>query len=443
MAVLCVTAMSGFIVGGLSPMQRFHATGDLQSNWMSEGWLIAGAVIVLVVLVLLLVAVSVYRVWREKRASEFLLIRKAERKRLSAHEIGLLKEVANNAGMRDKSEVIMIEEAFNRGANAVIDKGLERGLVRDEIVKVKAELAYLRDKIGFQEGRNLPEAQEVQEETDLGSRQIPVGRQLHITRRIGREDDGIEAMVLENTEAGLRIQLSKQIKVNFGDFWKVKYNFGISVWEFEGSVVSYDGNVLVLSHSDNVRFVSRRRFQGMAVRLEGFIASFPFSRSLGAGSLQPVGSGSGSGGTVAGEAGYPLSFFPATIVELAGSWMKLETVGKMEAGQRVLVLMKVEVEAGANVAKGAAGGVMGKEIIEDIGEVKRVESNGVSFVVTVELTGLSDADVDRLVSISGELSAKTARVGRAGKDYESLMAPDGAGLAVAAQSGESGPEKGQ
>jgi hypothetical protein len=84
-----------------------------------------------------------------------------------------------------------------------------------------------------------------------------------------------------------------------------------------------------------------------------------------------------------------------TVTAIAGPWLRLETVHQIKANKRVLVVMKIDNA----VAKPEENGFE-SQVVEDIGEIKNIEQKKDIFIVSVELMGLSDSDIDHLVSVA-------------------------------------------
>jgi ribosomal protein L12E/L44/L45/RPP1/RPP2 len=92
-----------------------------------------------------------------------------------------------------------------------------------------------------------------------------------------------------------------------------------------------------------------------------------------------------------------------TVTAIAGPWLRLETAHRIVSNQRVLVIMKIENA----VAKPGQNGFE-TQVIEDTGEIKNIEQKGDNFIVSIELTGLSDSDIDHLVSVAKRVAVKSA-----------------------------------
>jgi len=185
--------------------------------------------------------------------------------------------------------------------------------------------------------------------------------------------------------------LEKNVTVTFGEFWCVRYYFGSSVWEFDTSVVSYDGNVLVLNHSDNVRFINRRRFLRVPMKKRAFIARFPFERSF-------IESSHNSEDELVEDHDLaktsavwgPPEFVPAVVTELAGPGLRIESSLEVKAGERILVVFNLAQEQDSIPAN------------QGINRHTKRTQNGLS--IAVELTGLSDSNIDELIRVTNAAS---------------------------------------
>jgi hypothetical protein len=241
-----------------------------------------------------------------------------------------------------------------------------------------------------------------------------VGKKLRITRRkIHDRDSGdIETAVIKNNSMELTVKLAVPVRSGSGELWRARYYFGASVWEFDTSVVSCDGDILVLNHSDNVRFINRRRFLRVSVNKPALIASFPFARMVaGDSDNSKIASGSTWG---------PPEFIPAVVTELAGPGLRIEAPLEIKVGERVLVVFSLDEEGGRDlIPERRAAKVATSKIVEDIGEVRHTKAiqNGLS--IAVELTGLSDSDVNELIRATNAASV------RAGVEGQDIPAPAG------------------
>ncbi|GAH58006.1 unnamed protein product, partial [marine sediment metagenome] len=52
----------------------------------------------------------------------------------------------------------------------------------------------------------------------------------------------IASTVVRNSDTELAVALSQAVTIVFGETWCVRYYSGASVWEFDTTVLSYDGD---------------------------------------------------------------------------------------------------------------------------------------------------------------------------------------------------------
>jgi hypothetical protein len=199
--------------------------------------------------------------------------------------------------------------------------------------------------------------------------------------------------------------LVEQIKITFGEFWCVRYFQGSSIWEFDSSVLSYDGCRLILRHNDNVRFINRRRFVRVPVIMPGFIARFPFDSLCTETKSDDIDEDGNDYDFEQSKALIwgPPEFIPAVVTELAGPGLRIESTLDVKVGDRVLVVFNLGQDKGSGSAK-SAGKLESYCIVEDIGLVRNVRSvkNGLS--IAVELTGLNDANINKLICAANTTS---------------------------------------
>jgi len=383
----------------LTPIQRWDAAGKQFSlNFVTERWFIITMLGAMLILISLLLIVSFRRTLLRQRASSQLFDEYADRTGLSARERQILLTIASYAGLKECEAIFTMASAFDLGAARMIEESLTRQ-GPEAGGQLKIELSFLREKLGFTKKSNK-----------LSSRQIPEDRKVHITRRIGRHSDEIEATVVENNDIELTLKLATPVRITFGEVWRVRYYFGASVWEFETSVLSYDGDVLVLHHSDDVRFINRRRFLRVPVNKPAFIASFPFAKALvgdtGVSKEQPDAEQDSADGS--DRAWGPPQFIPAVVTELAGPGLRMEAPLEVNVGDRVLVVVRLGEGEGEDSNLQQTAKTSTSRVIQDIGEVRHTKAIQNGFSVAVELVGLSDTGIDELVRATNAASLSAA-----------------------------------
>jgi hypothetical protein len=392
--------MNGNVLA-LTPLQRWAAAREFNGNFMAERWFILIGVIIIVILTVLLFVVSFNRIRQQRKGSAMLFAEYAEKSGLTVAERQTLLNIANKAGLKKNESIFTLASAFDRGA-AKMKESLVGQQRAEENKRLKTVLSCLREKLGFM--KRLSYSKGTTSES-LSSREIPVGKTVHMTRRKAQDNGGIEATIVKNSDTELAVRLAKPIEIIFGGSWCVRYYFGSSVWEFDTSAVSYDGDILVLKHSDNIRFINRRRFLRVPVKMPAFIARFPFEKSSIKNShsseavpaVEPDFAGSSA------AAWGPPEFVPAVVTELAGPGLRIESSLDVKTGERILIVFNLAQQQDsirASEGKSPAG----VQIVEDIGEVRRTEPTQNGLSIAVELTGLSDSNIDELIRATNAAS---------------------------------------
>jgi hypothetical protein len=389
--------MLNSILPALTPIERWQAAKRLDSNIMAEQWFILAAVAALIILIILLLWISYNRIVEERKIVERLFHEYAERRGLSTYERQILLEVAKYSRFKRRDAVFTIQDAFERGAVKLMEQYLTPQKTPKEIESIEAELSLLRAKLGFKPSQPIDELTV----SRLSSKQIHIGKKVYITRRTTRSAKDMEAEVVKNNEKGLTIKLKTRVNVTFSEVWLVHYYSGKSVWEFDTSAVSYDGNNLVLNHSDSVRLINRRRFLRVPVHNLAFISKFPFTRAINENSQDSdIFSGMAKAVSEASRRKWkPLEFVHAVVTELAGPGLRIEAPLEVKVGERILVVFKLDDEREPS-SKAVS------KIIEDIGEVKRTKAIKSGFSIAVELIGLRDSDIRELIQAANSASLR-------------------------------------
>ncbi|OHB60443.1 MAG: hypothetical protein A2168_06695 [Planctomycetes bacterium RBG_13_50_24] len=385
----------------LTPQERWRAAGgSFDNGFITEHWFILSAAVVGIILSLLLLVVSHNRITKHRSGTNQLFTEYAGRSGLNTWERHLLFSIAAKAGLKQSEEIFTLSGAFERGAVIIVDESVAAGQTPAQIEQLRAQLFFLREKLGFQKRAPASIGSSTRPKR-LASRQIPVGKKIYLVHRSGHPSDTIESTVTENNEAGLAVKPAKPIKIVFGEVWYARYYFGASVWEFDTSVISYNGDILVLNQSDDLRFVNRRRFLRVPVYKPAFIAHFPFIRTSAASGHKSMKSFRiyRSSTAPSGEMWGLPEFVPAVVTELAGPGLCIEAPLELKVDDRVLVVFKLDEE---NIAVRPEG----SRQAEDIGVVRHIKALPEGFSIAIELTGLSDPDVSELIRVTNAASLK-------------------------------------
>ena len=364
-----------------------------------------------------------------------LFVEYAEKRGLSERERQILQDIAINAGLKRNESIFTLPAAFERGAVQMIEEGLvEQG--GEQSKQLQTELSFLREKLGFRKQHPASMGSVIKSEK-RSSRQIPAGKKLYISKSNILGSGDIECTITKNDDKELTVELERPIEATVGEVWRGRCYFGASVWEFETRLVKYNGNTLVLNHSDKIRFVNRRCFHRVSMNKSAFIARFPFSRMVNVGSeSDKEGIVNRDLGKTSGAAWGPPEFVPAVLTELAGPGLCIESTLEVKTGEKVLVMFKLDEEKDVNTPEANADYKILSTIIEDIGEVRNVKAieNGLS--IAVELTDLSDSEVNELIRATNAASIRKVHIER--QNFQAAAANDrvaeeNVGEAVAAQ----------
>ncbi len=375
----------------LSPTERWqaartgNATSEANPNVMP---LILTAV--LVALVIVLVKVSLSSLKRDRLRHKRAFGESIHRLNLSTREHQLLLDVVRESGLRHRHAIFQQKAAFDRGADRLLAKLSTKHNDPESKQQLLAEIGFLRDKLHLTrvdtpplKGGSVDESESGtgtgKRRSRLTTRELPLNKLLHITRRLDHQGDDFHGTIVANNAEQLVLQIETPVKICFGEIWQARYYFGASVWEFTTTVISYDGDRLVLKHSQNVRFVNRRRFVRVATKHVAYIAHYPFYHVKDS----------------ASKACVQVDFTEATVTELAGPGLRMETSLSAEPGDRVLISFRLEIPNETDPAR--------KEcVINTMGEVRRVEPMYDRHAMGIRLIGLKDGDIDQLVGLTNK-----------------------------------------
>jgi len=411
---------SGFnmIVLALTPIERWKAAGQ-QNTGLTEHWFILTGIAVIIILTVLLLIVSYNRISRERKFSGHLFFDYAEQRGLSGRERQILLKTAQKAGLKKNQAIFSMVGAFDAGAKKMIEECLaQQGA--EESRWLRTELSFLREKLGFQKESSVSTGSPSKLKRP-SSRHILTGKKLYVTRRKSPNLGDIESTVIKNDNMELTIKLTIAVESKPGELWRAHYSFGASLWEFDSSVVRCNGDILVLNHSDDVRFISRRRFLRVKVNKPAFLARFPFSRTLSSNNNNNRKKGPAIKRSSVNESDIwgPPEFMPATVTELGGPGLRIETKLEVKVGDRVLVIVNLseEKEQDLNPSSKSTSlrSVLSRDrkstpskIVEDIGEVRNVRALQNGSSIAVELTGLSDSNLNELIRATNAAYIRTS-----------------------------------
>ena len=385
----------------LTPIERWNAASRLDSASTDQSLFILLSVVAIIILTVLLIATSYKHKVKEQKVTNKVFVNYAQRMGLSRLERQILLDTANRTKLKYIESIFTMVTAFDRGA-AELTKDIlaRRGAKASK--NLSAQLSVLREKLGFEKKHPFM-AGSAANSNKPSSKHIPTGKQLHLTRRKTGDEADIESVVIENNDVELTVKVKVSLESKPGESWSVRYYFGASVWEFETSSISCYGNILVLNHSNNIRFINRRRFLRVPVNKPTFIARFPFAKMF-----LPNSEGTWQDSANISENSWgPPEFVRASVTELAGPGLRIEAPLEVKVGDRVLVILKLSEEEVRKPGSNRTDKIAPQRIVEDVGEVRHTKKIKNGFSIAVELTGLSDPNINELIRATNSASLKT------------------------------------
>jgi len=403
----------------LTPQQRLEALRRLSGGTATDRvyyilWAVA---------VLALVLMFVFSSLRHKRKARKVAIETfteySREKGLSNDESDLLRLLAEKAGLNKSESIFAISTAFERGVEQLLQESLAKGQSPEEIEKSKVVASRLREKLGFV-GRLAATPGLVTDLSKLSTRQIPKGKRLHlITQTSGQwNEPGIEVTIEENSPLAMTVGWNEPVRLIYGQPLRVRCYYGASVWEFDTTIAGCASQSLMLNHSGHIRFVNRRRFLRVPVRLLVYLSPYSFAvmplavNPPDRRDQRPADATSGELAETA-TAGPPTrvwgppEFVQAIATELAGPGLRILSPVKMHMGDRILVIVGLPDDQLQYSEPDHPGGLPTPiRMLEDLAIVRHVKPTAGGWSAAVELTGLSDACVDELIHITNTLSVR-------------------------------------
>ncbi|MCD4831060.1 MAG: hypothetical protein K8R02_04530 [Anaerohalosphaeraceae bacterium] len=412
---LITFCFSGVLLG-LKPRQRWDAVRNTGGYDFNDGWLVFLGIGVAILLLSIILAKALRWYKPNGKSSNKIFLDYAKMRGLDDNQQHLLLEIAINSGLNRNESIFTLPTAFDRGVNqmtqqvyAEADFSLARQLQDDFLA--------LRQKLGFGQMPSVLSTAS-SEKNNCSTVQIDTGRMIYLKSYDKPGEGDVEAKVVDSSDKGLAVKLTKPVEINFGRLWRGRYYSQAVVWEFDTAFTSCSGDVFVLAHSDNIRLINRRRFLRVPVQKPAYVASFPFARrffknfALRNKKSHPVEQSSQHLQDVL----QPPQFVAAMVTELAGPGLVIDADLDVKVGERVLLVFKLGSEKSAS---GSSPRPRPEQIIEGTAVVRHVNRiDESSCKIAVEFTNLDDADVSELIRATNEASislggadgAKTAAV---------------------------------
>ena len=365
--------------------ERYQAIRSLDPNGgsiMTNRWFVLFGASVVFILTILLLALRRVNSGKDAASSQRRFNEFADRQGLAAEEREMLSDIAARAGIKRKDSVFTMATAFNRGASGLMCEYFAAGHDIAARKKLSSRVNLIKEKLGFKR-KTYSFGVKGGRANTLTSRRMTDGRKVSLALSTKPGSARIEAVILENNELDFTVEPELPINCNPGEVWNVQYHFCAVTWEFDVLTVSCSENELVLSHSDNIRFINRRRFLRVSVDKPAMIAQFPMMIKSNSSFVEAP------------------QFYPATVTEISGPGLRISTELNVSSGDRVLVVFELE----------------NGKFIGDIGEVRGYRTSTNIGSVGIELLGLNEAGVDELVRVTNGMAIGRA-VNSSSDEYE-------------------------
>jgi hypothetical protein len=213
--------------------------------------------------------------------------------------------------LKRPASVFTMPEAFERGATGMFNDGRWAAMPAAKKDEAVATIGRLREKLGFDK------APEGRKPTAISVGKIPAGRTVSIYRPHRQDEFNATVSVAPTGSSELAIAPESPVKCRTGETWHVRYSQEGLLWEWNASVAGRAADRVVLKLTGPARCVNRRRFARIHSSLSAFVAAYPFIKEA--------------------PDDEPPAFLPATLIELAGPGLRLETPLQAQVGEKVLV----------------------------------------------------------------------------------------------------------
>ena len=395
----------------LSPVERLEAARRLDDGLpaSTQKLFIFLGIFAVAVLAVMLFVINLERRFRERKKTTLAFKEHAHKRGLSENECHILMQIAKLAGLKRISSIFTMCSAFDRGAAAVIEKSFASHNA-EYGQRLRSEIAFLREKLGFQNQQFNSNAW-MSEPEKLSTRRIPVGKKLYLSKKGNRTQTQADGVVIKSDDVNITLQFETDINFQSGDLLCVHYYFGVSAWEFDSSVISCDGHTLVLHHAERVRFINRRRFLRVPVEKQAFIAHYPFDKVFTFRTeinKEAENRHAQSSRYVSDNLWGMPEFIPAIITEMAGPGLRIKTALELKTTETVLVIFKLN-EIREQYPGSEDSQIHTVRVVEAVGRVKHIADVEDGQEVAVELFGLEDAELNELIRTTNNAALNSGR----------------------------------
>lgn len=370
------------LLGQLSVADRLDAMRRLNtgnySDFLKNKWVVMLGWSAICCLLILLLAVRKSNQEKEKQSIQHRFNDQASQLGLSNEERSIVEAVCRCSGVKHKDTIFTSRKTFEKGLGYLMQEVFSAGQVRSEREKLHSLIFSIKSKLGF--ANDNPEkglSNCVGKEKT--SRQIPTGTVLTISLLGDQSDLWTQAEVMQNGTFEILLQPEHPISCKAGDLLKIRYSNAAVMWEFNAIALEYSEDRLALNHSEQIRYVNRRRFERIEMQRPGKIASFPVFEEPQSGSDMEI------------------RFSPAVITEIAGTGLRVKTDLPLSIHQRVLMMVELSSD----------------RIIQDVAEVRDIREESGDYSVIVELIGLNTSALNELMCMVNRINSEAMITSRA------------------------------
>jgi hypothetical protein len=364
--------LTTFFYQVLSPLQRFHSMrrlqGDPITNIATSKWFLLSGLGLIGVLLIVLFVIRKMRLEKERLSLDAQFREMCEKCRLTSQEREILISLCRQAQVVNKNMIFMDHAAFESGFAGLMQDSFSAGHSLRQRKQLNVMVHCIKAKMGFQKGTPTNDGA-VFAPRKMSSRQIPEGRNVRVEIVSESSVSCFEASVIRNDSFELVLQPQMAVEATPGHLAQVQYQVGAMTWIFESTIIACGSGGLELNHNEDVKFVNRRRFPRVPVRKNAKIAAFEINQAL------------------AGQLTAPV-FEDATVMELSGPGLKIQTNMDLKALGRVLIIF--EVQPG--------------QVIQDVAEVRAVYPAPNGQLVGVEMIGLNENTVNELIQMTHKIA---------------------------------------
>jgi len=371
----------------LTALERWAAARKVHPRSTTEeySWILAIALLLLA-LVVLLWWVSCKRNATRRVSPRPSFSDGAERKGLGARERQILLAIVARSGLRRTHDIFTTPDAFDQGVAKLLEE-CAHSRTPQESERLRVEVVGLREKLAYRAPVKREEAR------PATSRDIPVGAAVELLRRDNAGGPTIGAVVVRNDDLEIAVETQMPVGSEAGEDWRVRCRLDGRDRQFDTYSVSCEDKRLILNHGEQVHAAVHDRPERLAIHAPATVARFPFIQAA---AMQPADAA-------------PTDWFElvrGVVTWVSDTSVQIRSPLRISVDERVLVVFAL-APAGADDGTNDAG--RQGHIVGHVGRVKRQQVAGEETVMTVDLTGLADQEIEKLVHLAQAAASGAGR----------------------------------